>query len=374
MYLVFVSSDLVVLLRTSDASNYTFTKIADSNCQEFFCGLSTNFGVHPAINNKGAVAFFVSQSGDLDRVDSIIVAHRKSFVTIADTTNPLFFLGGLRGADTILSLNDAGTVVFEAVSQKGGTAVELFTGDGRTLTSVAQSEGAGFMANTASINNAGTVAFALMSAVENAIKIVRRNGTTSTIMDDTGSYKVFMPPSINDRGTAAFRADNAIFEIVASDGRMTTTIAEASDPFTGFSPFPKINNRGTVVFSANLVGGGTGVFIGDGHSIITIADSSGPFAYFDTGGNPEADSPSINDRGEVAFTAGLGGEEDKGIFTGPDPVADKVITTGDFLFGSEVTYLTSGREGLNNKGQIVFWAKLADGTRGIYRADKHSGL
>jgi hypothetical protein len=60
----------------------------------------------------------------------------------------------------------------------------------------------------------------------------------------------------------------------------------------------------------------------------------------------------------------------QGIFTGPDPVADKVIRTGDPLFGSTVTAVNF-EHGLNDAGQIVFLAELADGTRGVFRADPH---
>jgi hypothetical protein len=58
-----------------------------------------------------------------------------------------------------------------------------------------------------------------------------------------------------------------------------------------------------------------------------------------------------------------------GIFTGPDPVGNKVISVGDSLFGSIVRNLGFFRDGLNNQGQIAFFASFADGTQGIYRAD-----
>jgi hypothetical protein len=79
-------------------------------------------------------------------------------------------------------------------------------------------------------------------------------------------------------------------------------------------------------------------------------------------------APSINDLGSVAFLADLkkGGS---GIFTGPDPAANKVIAIGDPLFGSTVTALQFSSQGLNNSGQVAFWASLADGRQVIVRAD-----
>src|SRR5690606_5770067 len=90
-----------------------------------------------------------------------------------------------------------------------------------------------------------------------------------------------------------------------------------------------------------------------------------PYAIFTLGG------AAINDVGTVAFIAGLdaGGS---GIFTGPDPVGDKVIQTGDPLFGSTLSFLTSAidPEALNNNGDIAFRYGLANGVQGVAVAVK----
>ena len=66
--------------------------------------------------------------------------------------------------------------------------------------------------------------------------------------------------------------------------------------------------------------------------LTTIADASGAYCVL---GNP-----STNNRGTVAFVAILD-TGDSGVFTGPNPVADKVIGTGDFLAGAMVTEVGS---------------------------------
>jgi hypothetical protein len=127
---------------------------------------------------------------------------------------------------------------------------------------------------------------------------------------------------------------------------------------------PDINNRGTVAFAAEFKATGVqGIFTGNGGPVITVADTSGPFRDF-LGG------PVINDRGKAVFFATLD-QGVVGVFSGPDPVADKVIKTSDPLFGSVVSDLpTNGaRLGLNNSGQVAFVATLADGTGVIVRAD-----
>jgi hypothetical protein len=74
-------------------------------------------------------------------------------------------------------------------------------------------------------------------------------------------------------------------------------------------------------------------------------------------------SPDINDAGLVAFRATLdaGGA---GIFTGPDAVNDRVIGTGDALFGSTVTDVFFAR-GLNEDGSLAFAYTLANGRQGV---------
>jgi hypothetical protein len=81
----------------------------------------------------------------------------------------------------------------------------------------------------------------------------------------------------------------------------------------------------------------------------------------------------INNQGNVVFWATLtaGGS---GLITGPDADLDKVIATGDSLFGSTVTTVVSRADrALNNAGQEAFQATLADGRTVIARADPVPG-
>jgi hypothetical protein len=61
-----------------------------------------------------------------------------------------------------------------------------------------------------------------------------------------------------------------------------------------------------------------------------------------------------------------------GIFTGADPITDKVIALGDTLFGATVVSLDFSTKGLNNSGQLAFLATFEDGTSGIFRANPES--
>lgn len=59
----------------------------------------------------------------------------------------------------------------------------------------------------------------------------------------------------------------------------------------------------------------------------------------------------INDAGQVAFQAGANGET--GVFVGPDPIADKVLATGDVRGNQLYSVVSLG--GLNNAGEIALW-------------------
>ncbi len=71
---------------------------------------------------------------------------------------------------------------------------------------------------------------------------------------------------------------------------------------------------------------------------------------------------AISGNGKVVYRAQNGGT---GLWTGPDVIADKVIKSGDALFGSAVSDVNIQNKSINNKGQIVFFYSLASGARGI---------
>jgi hypothetical protein len=111
-----------------------------------------------------------------------------------------------------------------------------------------------------------------------------------------------------------------------------------------------------VHFFANLDANGTGLFSTSGGPTNTIATSSDDFSEFH--------DSAVNDAGNAAFLADIDNMSGSGIFTGSNLQADKVLRTGDLLFGSLVTELEFAR-GFNNAGEIVFKYVLANGIEGI---------
>lgn len=85
--------------------------------------------------------------------------------------------------------------------------------------------------------------------------------------------------------------------------------------------------------------------------------------------------PSLNDNGTVAFLGSAAGA--KGIFTGSDPTANKVVQVGEsinlidrqgHLVPAQIQNISFSRDGLNNRGQIAFSALTNVGQFAI-RAD-----
>jgi PEP-CTERM motif len=343
-----VVSFVVGLPSFAVADAFTFIKISD-----------TFDSATPAINNAGTVAFdflrVVAPSGPDAIVAGVGSGNGGPVTTIADSSG---FLGQFFGS--AVSINDAGVVSFISTLDAGG--VGIFTGSGGLLTPIVQTGGTfsnvGFVQP---INNSGTVAFRAFETGVGFGVFAGSGGPLISIASTTGFVQE--PVSINDVGTVAFSAGGlGVFEgVFTGNGGPLTPIADANGPLNG-PFFPSINNAGTVAFVAALDSGGEGVFTSSNGILTPVADTTGLFSGF------FAFAPSINNLGQVAFEASLdaGGG---GIFVGPDPVIDKVIGTGDSLFGSAVTLLLFSPEGLNDAGQVAFYAELADGTGVFVRAD-----
>jgi hypothetical protein len=360
----------------AEAFTFTFTKIADDSGPFSFVDVS--FGPEPVINNRGTVAFLTN----LDTGGAGIFTGSGGATTTIAIANYSGPFGTLGMFDSPPALNDEGTVAFLAILNSGVPRSffggGLFTSNGGSTTFIADNNLriAPFLGNPA-INNEGTIAItAPLSGVSDLLFTVS-GGATTLIADNSGPFSGFGSTAINDAGTVAFFAsrDEGSNGLFTTSGGAITSIADSSGPFGFLLGGPAINNTGTLAFSAFRDfqdflegGGGGGIFTSSGGVTTIIADNTGPFRTFGSG------VPALNDAGTVAFLASLD-EGGSGIFTGPNPVTDKVIATGDSLFGSTVTSLSFNRlssKGLNNAGQLTFFAQLADGSSGIFRADPES--
>jgi hypothetical protein len=332
------------------AQNYTFTLIAVT---------SSGFGA-PSLNDAGVVAFSALLPGG---TNGVFTGSGGSLTTIADTS------GAFSGFSSPVSINNQGAVAFSAGLDAGGSG--LFTGSGGPTTTIADTSGPFSSFSAPSLNNNGTVAFRA-SLDAGGSGIFTGSGGSVTTLYDTGPGSPFsdflLSPSLSDAGTVAFRANlkaggSGLF---TGRGGPTTTVAANSPNFNFGNPGspPSLNNEGTVAFAgARLVGPTVmpGIFTGRG----------GPTTFTQVSGFNVHDFPSLNDAGTMAFRAFTTNATSVGIFTGTNPAADRVITSGSPLFGSTVASLglDFGPAGLNNAGQVAFRARLTNNTAVIVRAD-----
>jgi hypothetical protein len=342
------------------APQYTFTKVADS-AEDGFDPFS--FGC-AAINTPGDIAFKAGRlapdgfntvpgvyRANTDGTLSTIAEDTKRFVTIG--FNP--------------SINDSGQVSF-AARLDGGNKPDteaILRGDGKKLTTIATTaDRFNFFGFDTSINNGGEVAFTAELDEEFGFDEglfsgsgSKKSGVTTHYLTSTSDFDGSLArPSINNLGDIAIR-ESVNFEsgiFVGREGTFQTIAGPDSDVFV---EDPVLNDAGTVAFYRSVTEEGNQVFelvtIDDGGALTVVADTRGEFSSF--GFRP----PSPNNEGEVAFLATLD-DGTSGIFVGSDPLADRVIATGDTLDGSTVQNLTFCEEGLSDSGELAFVAQLED--------------
>jgi hypothetical protein len=343
------------------APQYTFTKVADSVEDGFD---PSSFGC-AAINTRGDIAFKAGRLAP-DGFNTIHGIYRVNadgtMTTIAEDQKRFQFIGFNP------SINDSGQVSFAATLDGGkkDDTEAILRGEGKKLTTIASTaDEFAFFGFDTSLNNSGEVAFA--AELDNGDEGLfsgsgsKKGGVTTHYLTSTSDFDGSdSRPSINNIGDIAFveSIDFARGIFVGQEGDFTEIAApDPSDPTIGYGT-PMLNDAGTAAFQRSFTDEATQEFVeqivtGNGGPLTVVADTRDEFAFF--GFRP----PSINNDGEVAFHATLD-DGTSGIFVGSDPVADRVIATGDTLDGSIVQNLVFCEEGLSDSGELAFVAQLED--------------
>lgn len=347
---------------------YTFTEIATDQGAPFAKG----FDIFPAINESGTVAFCATLDQEVngENLRGIFTGDGGPPNTIADTNGPFAFLG-------CPSINDLGDVAFGGTLDVGGRTIVRYDAFSNLPVIIAESNPSlgTVLTSQTPINNAGAVA--LLAQSESNAKadtvLVGTGGLPVFVDLDPGPNRQFENVVISVNGSSlqlAYRERDTggnSTAIVRGNTLSKVTIADTDGPKFSPSTFgehytPSIDDSGRVAFSAALDAGGEGVFVGIGSVTGTVVDSSGAFDAFR--------GVALSNTG-VAFKAELDLDGGSGVFTGPDPISDKVIATGDSVpgFPSTVTSVLMGSEGLNDLGQIAMRVSFANGRERILRAD-----
>lgn len=378
-----LTTALLALISPAFAASYTFTKIAESSPG----GLSIPGG-YPALNNDGQVVFDgVVGVGDT----RIFLGDGGPLTTIAMTT-PSGFTGFTTGG---YDAGASGVAAFFA-QFSGGTSISR--GNGAATTTISSSTTHPHGAYL-SVNAAGVVAFTLPD--NDGYGIYYGSGGPATPVAFAGTarpHSTLGNPSINASGQVAYQANDPtggpgfpterLFVFTPGEGstEVTNSTSGGFAVPAGLAANAVLSDSGAVAFQA-MSGGAlppagagfifvpsvTGVYLAEpngtpppAYTVSLITDTTGPYDSFSFNA---IDGISINSSDTVAFRATLDSGGGHGIFTGDDPVADKVIKTGDALFGSTVTSVQFGRFALNDSGSVAFFANLQDGRSVIVRAD-----
>jgi hypothetical protein len=361
------------------AQVYTFTKVADS-AEDGFSPFSFECS---AINNRGDIAFRTARvprrgSQLIQGIYRANAGGKTKLTTIAEFGDGFDFLG------QIPSINDLGHVAFavrDFNNRDFTETVSIMRGDGKKPVTIASgADGFNTFGFEPTVNNSSVVAFKGQLTNFDQGLFSGQGGKGSSItthyLASTSQFSEFgtlSRPSISDVGPIGFeeQVDNVgAAGVFVTEGEGFRTIA-APDPNVNVGR-PNLNNGGTAAFHRFFNDrAGEELVMGDGGPLTTIADTNGPFQSF--GFFLSFVPPALNDNGDVAFLADLD-EGGSGIFTGPDPVADKIIQTGDTLDGAVIKSLRFCDDGLNDSGQLAFQAtfddpSVPDGIRvAIYRA------
>jgi uncharacterized protein (TIGR03437 family) len=337
------------------ATDYTFTKITDDAPGSTLGAFASFLGPF-LINNSGAVAFTTKPNNG-----------NTSVYTGSGNGIALVFEGAVDFNTPRLNwatgFNNSGIVVFQA-----GGGIYTSTAGATRFQVVDQTAGSALLP---AINNAGTVAYGIGNTT-----IMTRTGAAAatTLLSDTDlpranalSAPSLSGVSINNSGTVAFYANGVQTALGGCNCGLFTKSASGSatqaSPFTqGIDISPQINDTGAIAFAGTFQQV-KGVFVASGGQVATLVDLGAQVVSLDT------KNVSINNKGEVVYYAKFGiSPSVQGIFTGPDKVADKVIATGDPLFGSVVMEVTNpqipGRY-LNDNGQVAFTYRLSNGLNGV---------
>lgn len=354
-----VATFALLPMAPASAQTWDFVKLADSQEEGF-----DPFGFGCAsINAPGDIAFRaerfepdgsnttpgIYRANASDASLTTIVENRRRFRSIS--ANP--------------SMNDRGVVSFAATHDDGSEAI--MRGRGGRLAVLASTRAQFlFFGFDTSVNDAGRVAFKAeldpRFDFDEGLFSARHKGavTTHYLASSSQFDGTDARPSINDHSVIAFGEsvdfNRGIFKTAGDD--FVTIAPPDPDGNIGYGE-PQLNNAGTAAFERSYFDVAADEFVseivtGAGGPITVVADTRGEFSFF--GFRP----PSLNDHGGIAFHATLDDFETHGIFTGPDPVADRVIVTGDTLDGATVRNITFCEEGLSEFGELGFVAALDD--------------
>lgn len=336
----------------SQAQPFTYTRLAI---------IGQNDSSQPAINNLGDVTF----RGSIGGLDSIYLSDGIS------VTNIIPALSGITPLTNSPGINNDGRVAFYG---RTTTGVSVLTGTGGALSTIDSGTLVGANAfnpsNPLSITSSNRVVYAKDAGDASTSQILLGNGGNPSLIGSGGTFlnpANFRMPSVNTSGQVAytrFTLLGSVYSVNLYNAGTTTQLINNSSTYSSFGD-PVINDSGRVAMTAAFNINDVRILAGSSPgSLATLIDTS-TSAYSGISFGAVAQ----NNLSQIAFLSGIDSSSTRGIYIGANPVTDKVIQTGDALDGSTVLALGFSPFGLNDSGEIAFYARLSNGQSGIYVAN-----
>ena len=352
---------------------YVFTKLVDHVDDDF-----SPRSLHCAsINSSGDVAFKGTRSAPdgLSSWDVIARVNRGGVITTIvedpERTQFQFF-------SDFVSFNDSGEISFGAFLS--GDELAILRANGASLTTIA-STAAGFRSFgfDTSMNDAGEVAFTGQLDDEARGLFSGSGGAVTTHHTDLTPVSVdgvttdlqggnFGRPSINAGGEIAFwdrvEAPSPGEGIFAGRQGVYRTLGPTDRLYNGAGDRGDANNNdlGIGAFETSFLNDNgesvTALATSNGGVLSIVADTLNGYSGFGFY------APAINNRGQLAFRGFLNDFTTDGVFTGPDPKRDVIITSAQKLDGARIigSSFSVCSEALNDSGEVVFSVDILDDT------------
>jgi hypothetical protein len=358
----------------------TFDEVAPSG------GVFSISAIPPAINDAGLVAFTGS--------DASAVQH-----LLLGAGGPLTALDvSAWGLDRVgrLAIDDAGDVAFLAGTPTSGVLFGVFVTDlaGSSPATLYGTELGGGLSDGGLLRSFSRVALsanglvAFSSIVDGHGALYRGPVTGSLEVVRTGSGAFFnnQELDVNAAGTIAMQMEHLACGLQRGVLLFDTPQPAIADIFkaiaglnVGQQPDTALNDAGQVAIA--LTGSGSSISVVRCPAGEPVQQLDVPVGVYTANPTPLSDPPDltlvaapsggfvsfgavdVNNAGTVVFEATLGGGQ-RGIFRGPDAVADKIVAAGDTLGGELVTDVQLGQ--LNDSCQISIAIERPSG-RSVWR-------
>ena len=380
-FVQFLASGSYLLATTSMtlATDATFTEVA----REFVDNVGfLNPSIPVALSDDGKVVFAAkSLPADVDGL----------FAWEAGTLTPIDLAAGGYTQVNSVAVRSAGDVAFVARREAGATD---FTGVYRTSTAGGPittlreepipggGDPPGPQPRFVAMSEHGTVAYStIVNGGPGAIYRGPVGGAQSVLRSGSGTFFNTQRLDVNDAGQVAVQMEHVrpfgglgrgILVFKTPEQPLTSNKTAIEQTSVAIQPMPSINSAGQVAFSLNSTVtmtfydppndfGGTvvdSVTLTPGVYVVTPAGYGLPRTYTQVANNAGAfntfDRVQLNDAGMVVFEANLdGGGPTAGLYTGGNPLTDKVIGQGDTIGSTFITFLELGE--LNNANQFAFY-------------------